>query len=378
MKYNFDEIIDRSNTGSLKWDKYKERDILPLWVADMDFRSPPEVLEALHQRVDHGVFGYTKPYSEVSEEVIAYHARVHNRQINPEWICWLPGLVQGLNLCAMMSGSAGDGVMSLTPVYPPFLSAPLWQGRSLIKAPFVDNGTQWELDLDAMEAAITPETKSFFLCSPHNPVGRVFRREELESIADFCLRHGLILVSDEIHCDLVFDGEHITTSSLGKEVEDITMTMMSASKTYNIPGLACAHMIIPNRDLRSRFMRVCRGLITEVNAFGYVGCIAAYRHGEPWRLELIDYLRGNYELLFEAAKSKLAPLKFRKMEATYLAWFDARDLPTDDPTKFFEDAGVGLSNGADFGAPGFVRVNFGCPRSVLVEGIERMAKALGN
>jgi cystathionine beta-lyase len=228
-----------------------------------------------------------------------------------------------------------------------------------------------------MEKAVTPDTKLFVLCHPHNPVGRIWTKPELEQVIDFCERHALTLVSDEIHCDLILnDARHVATLTLGERAAKRTIAMYSPSKTYNLPGLACAFAVIPDEQLRSSFKRVARGIITEINAFGYTGCAAAYRHGETWRRELISYLRANRDLVFQFVRDQLPGIVMHPMEATYLAWLDVRGLKLDTPAKFFEDAGVGLSNGIDFGTPGFLRLNFGCPRSRLQEALNRMARAV--
>ena len=375
--FDFDQAPDRSGTGSLKWDKYAGRDVLPLWVADMDFVSPPAVLEALRRRVDHGVFGYTVPYEAATQAVLGYLRRSHGLEVQPDWLVWLPGLVPALNLCCRAFGQPGDEVMTCIPVYPPFLSSPVFSDRKRTTVPLACEQGRWGFDWDAMERAVTPATKIFILCHPHNPVGRVWTRAELERLVDFCTRHQLVLVSDEIHCDLILDDlPHVPTLSLGEAARVRTITLLSPSKTYNLPGLSCAYAVIPDDALRNAFKRAARGIITEINLFGYAGCIAAYEHGEPWRQELLAYLRGNRDLLYAVARKHLPGVVLHPMEATYLAWMDVRALQLPSPAQFFEEAGVGLSNGVDFGTPGFLRLNFGCPRARLQEGLDRMRKAL--
>lgn len=376
---NFDQPVDRRGTGSLKWDKYRDRDILPLWVADMDFLSPPATIDALSARALHGVYGYTMPYAEVTEAVLDYLASRHGLSAQADWIVWLPGLVQGLNLACRAFGNPGDAVMTATPVYPPFLSAPGFSDRKRIAIPLRLDGPTWNFDWEAMEAAVTPQTRLFALCSPHNPVGRVWRRDELEQLLSFCERHDLVLCSDEIHCDLILDDiPFVPTLALGERASKRTITLLSPSKTYNQPGLACAYAVIPDAGLRAQFKHVCRGVITEVNAFGYAGCNAAYRHGEAWRQELLAYLRDNRDLVYRALAPLAPRIKLAPMEATYLAWMDVRELGLDAPHKFFEDHGVGLSNGIDFGAPGFLRLNFGCTRTMLSEGLARIGRAVAS
>ena len=378
MKTDFTTLPDRAGTGSLKWRKYEGREILPMWVADMDFPSPPEVMEDLHARVEHGVFGYTVPYREPVEAVKAYLDRRHKLEIEEEWLVWLPGLVQGLNLVCRAAGNSGDGVMVHTPVYPPFLSAPVFSDRTRITSDLVERDGRFTFDRDGMEAAVTPDTRLLILCNPHNPVGRVFDREELEWLLDFCERHDLWVCSDEIHCDLILrrEVEHVPMLSLGERAAARTITFLSPSKTYNLPGLACAYAVIPNPEIRRAFRKVCRGLVTEVNCFGYAGLVSAYTRGEAWREEMLGTLRANLARV-EAFVAERPRIRMPRMEATYLAWLDLRDYGLENPVAHFESHGVGLSNGVDFGAPtGFARLNFGCPPSVLEEGLARIANGL--
>ncbi|MCD4689311.1 MAG: PatB family C-S lyase [Desulfuromonadaceae bacterium] len=374
--FDFDQIMDRSGSGSLKWDRYAGRDVVPLWVADMDFAAPPAVVTALQQRVDHGVFGYTHAPDELVETILARLWERHRWRVKAESLVWLPGLVVGLNVACRAVGEEGSEVLSMTPIYPPFLSAPKLSGRKLVTVPMVQEGAQWLIDFEAMEAAITPASCLLLLCSPQNPTGRVFSKEELGQLADFCQRHDLILCSDEIHGDLVLDPdcEHLPTASLNAEIAARTITLMAPSKTFNLPGLNCAFAIITDDSLRRRFQRAMAGIVPYVNLFGYVGALAAYRDSGDWHEALLDYLRGNRALVM-GAMATMPSLQATCGEATYLTWIDARGTGLDDPAKFFEDAGVGLSDGAEFGAPGFLRLNFGCPRSLLEQGLERMARA---
>ena len=377
--YNFDSCPDRIGLGSLKCDKYKGRDILPLWVADMDFVTAPEILDALQQRLDHGVFGYTIPHEAPIEAVINYLNREHDYSAKASWLNFLPGLVPAINLCCHAFTEPGDSLMTATPVYPPFISAPDYAERELIKVPLcLDSQDRWTLDIDAMEAAIQTHTKIFVLCSPHNPVGRVFSKEELTTLGDFCERHDLILISDEIHCDLVFDAEakHTLTATLNEQIADRTVTLMAPSKTYNLPGLACAYSIIENTKLRAQFQKTIRGIITEVNCFGYAGITAAFDHGEPWRQALLTYLRNNYNFIYDFIHKEIPEITFRPMESTYLAWLDVSKLGIKDPVRHFEKHGVGLSDGTPFDGHQHLRLNFGCPHSRLGEGLEKIKAAL--
>jgi len=373
---------DRNQTGSLKWQKYAKTDVLPMWVADMDFLSAPEVLTSLRERVDHGVFGYTIPYEEAQTAVLDYLKREHATTVQADQLCWLPGLVQGLNLVCRAAGNPGDAVLVNTPVYPPFLSAPIFSDRKRITSELVElEDGRYTFDREGMESAVTPETKLFILCNPHNPIGRVFDREEMEWLLDFCEKHDLWICSDEIHCDLILDEtvKHTPILSLGERAAKRSIVFMSPSKTYNLPGLACAYAVIPNPEIRKAFQKACRGIITEVNCFGYVGLIAAYTHGESWRQQLLPVLRENLRLIESTLAEKLPKVKMPKMEATYLAWLDFRAYDLENPVAFFEGKGIGLSNGMDFGAPkGFLRFNFGCSTERVQQGLDLICAALGD
>jgi cysteine-S-conjugate beta-lyase len=376
-RYDFDTIIDRRNTGSEKWDKYKGSDIIPLWVADMDFRSPPAVIEALHERVSHGVFGYTHPSQRLVDAIMGHLERDFSWSIKPEWIVWLPGLVCGLNVLCRAIGDVDDEVITFTPVYPPFLSAPPLSRRKLVTVPLHLRNGRWEFDPEDMERAITPRTKLLLLCSPHNPVGRCWSREELLALAELAARHNLVIGSDDIHAGLILDRDkrHIPIATLSPETAGRTITLLAPSKTFNIPGLGCSFAVISDQVLRNSFNKAKGRIVPHVNALGYTAAEAAYRDGEEWRVALINYLRANRDLVIEAV-GRMPGLSVTNVEATYLAWIDTRQRGIEHPGCFFEEAGVGLSDGGDFGAPGFVRLNFGCARSLLIEALQRMERAL--
>lgn len=375
--FDFSNSPNRAGTGSLKWQKYADRDILPMWVADMDFVSPKPIREALQERLEHGVYGYTIPYPSVEDAVIAYFKDVQGVTIEREWLVWMPGLVPALNAATRAFGEAGEGIMTNSPVYPPFLTAPEWQNKTLQSVPLKWDGKCYSFDFAAMEAAVTNSTRVFILCNPHNPVGRAWDRDELEQLVTFCCKHELIVVSDEIHCDLILSEtvEHHTFAGLGDWARDNSLTLMAPSKTYNVPGLACSFIVVPNPKLRTRFQRAARGLITEVNCMGYAACEAAYRECESWRRALIEVLRENYAILQRRISSEMPRIRLFPLEATYLAWMDVRDLGLEDPATFFEKFGVGLSDGAYFGAPGYLRFNFGAPTKMVESALDRMAEA---
>jgi len=382
MTYDFDTPVERRGTDSQKWQKYAGRDVLPLWVADMDFRSPPEVIAALQARIDHGVFGYARPVPAMTAAVVGMLQARHGWTIEPAWLVWLPGLVVGLNVAARAFARRGEAVLCTPPVYPPFMTAPAHQGRAVLTAPLALNSAErrWEIDWDALERAVTPQTRLFFLCHPHNPVGRVFRRDELTRLAGFCLRHDLLLCSDEIHCDLILDDlRHVPAALLGPEIARRTITLLAPSKTYNLPGFGTSLAVIPDAELRARFVRATAGIVAEVNVLGYTACAAAYREGEPWRQALLAYLRGNRALLLAALDRDLPGVRLEApIEATYLAWLNVAALGLPDPAAHFERAGVGLSDGRHFGAAParYLRLNFGCPRATLAEALARMKRAL--
>jgi cystathionine beta-lyase len=382
--FDFDTMVDRRGTASFKWDKYGERDVIPLWVADMDFRSPPAVIEAIQRRAAHGVFGYSHVPAGLEAAVRAELARQYSWEVPATWLVWLPGLVSGLNVACRMAGAPGDEIVTFVPVYPPFLSAPGLSQRSVLRVPLAfstsgapDRSGRWEMDLDMLERALTPRTKLLLLCSPHNPVGRVWSRAELEAVGELACRHDLVIGSDEVHAGLVLDEDkcHTPLATLGREISARTITLMAPSKTFNLPGLGCSFAVISNPSLRRDFCRTMEGIVPHVNLFGYVAAQAAYEGGEAWHRAVLVYLRGNRDLL-EQEIDTVPGLTAAHVEATYLAWIDARPSGWADPAGRFETAGVGLMDGADFGSPGFVRLNFACSRSLLAEGLRRMRAAL--
>ena len=372
MPYDFDEPVDRRATASDKWDRYAGRDVLPLWVADMDFRAPPPVLEALHRRVEHGVFGYTSPSRELVETTIDMLATQYQWSVEPEWLVWLPGLVPGLHIAARSVGDPGEAVATFTPIYPPFLAAPARADRVRIDVPLA--GPDGTIDFDELERAVAPGTRMLMFCNPQNPTGRVYRRDELEALAEFCQRRDLVLCSDEIHCGLILEPglQHVPAASLDPDFARQTLTLLAPSKTYNIAGLGCSLAVIPDPALRRRFREARAGFVPGVNTLGLTAALAAWRDCADWHADLIEYLRGNRARVVEAVEAEPA-LSMTAPEATYLAWIDARTLDARDPAAACEDAGLGLSDGRDFGAPGFLRLNFGCPRATLAQALERLS-----
>ncbi len=371
---SFDTPIDRRGSDSFKWGKYAGRDILPLWVADMDFAAPPAVLAALHRRIEHGVFGYGGPWPSLTESVLAHLQGEYGWSIEPEWLVWLPGLVTGLNVaCRAVDGE----VLTATPIYPPFLSAPHFSGRKLNRVDLALDNNRWQWDMAAVQQATTAATRLFLFCHPHNPVGRCWSRDELLALADYAERNDLVVCSDEIHCGLILDADkrHIPFASLSPAAAQRSITLLAPSKTFNIPGLGCAFAVIPNPALRRQFERAMHGIVPHVNVLGLAACEAALRHGGDWHRELIAYLHGNRDRV-AATMASLPGVRMAPVEATYLAWIDVRDLRLAKPAAHFEAHGIGLSDGADFGAPGWLRLNFGCPRATLDEALTRFERAV--
>ena len=379
MNQDFDVVIDRSQTASLKWDRYKNKDVIPLWVADMDFRAAPEITEALHERIEHGIFGYTLPDSELQQLVVERLNNLYQWEINPEWLVWLPGLVTALNLAVRSVAKEGEAVAVPVPVYYPFLMAPKLGGRRSVSIHWKKVKGQWQLDLDELESKITEDTKLLLLCNPQNPNGRVLTRSELQDIEAFCRKHNLVVCSDEVHCDIILDQncEHIPYASISPFALENSITLMSPSKTFNLAGFGCAFAIIPNGELRHRFQSTRKGIVPDPDnmLIGFTATKAAYRDGEPWRQCMLEYLRSNHNYLIEAINA-IPGLHMDPVEATYLAWIDVSQLKLDDPHRFFENAGVGLSPGAQFGDAKYLRLNFGCSRALLEKAVERIKHAI--
>ena len=391
MQYNFDQYIERRGSDSGKWSAY-DQDVLPLWVADMDFASPEPVLQALHERIEHGIFGYPTGISgkvsetiEIRLTIVERMQRLYGWNIQPEDIVFVSGVVVAFNLACSAIATPEGAVLVQPPVYYPFLHAPenagmLRQDAELTLHP----SGYYEIDYDAFHATISDQTRLFILCNPHNPVGRVFRPDELSKMAEICLRKELVICSDEIHCDLVYPGyQHVPIASLDPEIAQHTITLMAPSKTFNIPGLQFSYAIIQNQELRKRYQHSGKGLAGWINTLGWVAALAAYQHGQEWLDQLLLYLRSNRDYVYDYVLAELPGIIMSKPEATYLAWLDCRAAEVDsaksDPYQFFlNHARVALNNGATFGigGEGFLRLNFGCPRSVLAEALQRMRSAL--
>ena len=377
MNFDFDYPVDRHGTHSLRWEKYAGRDVIPLWVADMDFRSPPAVIDALRRRVEHGVYGYTLPPPELSALIVERIQRLYGWKIHPDWIVFLPGVVSGLYLAASRLTRAEEHILSPSPVYYHLFRAAQSAPRAWSDVPMVLERGRWVWDEDRLAALVQPNSRMLMLCNPHNPGGTIFSRDELARIAAFAARHDLLICSDEIHCDLLLarDQPHVPIASLAPEVSRRTVTLMSPSKTFNIAGAGLAYAIIEDDGLRKAFSFDLKKSVHDATLFGYVAALAAYRDGQPWLDALLDYLRGNRDLL-EAAVARLPGIEMAHVEATYLAWIDCSGSGIADPHAHLLEHGLGVSPGADFGAPRFVRFNFGTQRSLLSSALARLERAV--
>ncbi len=384
MNYDFDTLIPRRGTGSAKWEYYPE-DVLPMWVADMDFRSPEPVIRALRERADQGTFGYTMPPPRLAPLICERLERLYGWRVTPEQIVYVPSLVVAINLLCRAVGAPGDHVLTLTPAYPPFLSAPGFHDRvcDTLELTREVQGTilSYRLDLEAFASALQPRTRLFLLSNPHNPVGLMYDPATLRGMAEACLRNDTLICSDEIHCDLVLGTKrHTPIATLDPEIAARTITLLSPSKSFNLPGLGCGFMVVPGAELRARLARASAGIVPYVNAMGYAAALAAFEAGEPWLEALRAYLSANRDFYLGYLREHMPRLRTTAPEATYLAWIDCREAGiADNPYRFFlERARVALSDGTAFGpgGEGCVRLNFGCPRALLAEGLERMRAAL--
>lgn len=395
----FDTCPNRRGTNSYKWD-YFDEDKLPMWVADMDFRSPEPVIRALRERVEHGVFGYTAHPPQMKGLLVERMQRLYNWTITEEDILFVPGVVLGFNLAIQAITRPGEGILIQPPVYGPFLLSGGFADCSTREAPLkMGANQQYEIDFDEFEATIENDvTRAFLFCNPHNPGGRVYRKDELTQIADICLKNDLTIVSDEIHCDLVFKGhKHIPIASLSPEIAARSITVMAPSKTFNIAGLGASFMIVQNPDLREKIRQAQKGIIAHVDLLAYTAMHASYTEGQEWLDALLIYLEGNRDYIDRFVKEELPGVKCGLNEATYLAWLDCRESGIWTPSKldkdidpylirgsmqtfFLEKANVAMNSGLFFGAvgDGFVRLNFGCPRSHVEEALQRMKTAWKN
>ncbi len=381
MKYNFDQTPDRRNSDSIKWNFF-EPDVIPMWVADTDFVSPEPVIEALKERIEHRVFGYPTERNGLKEVIVDRLNQLYKWRVEVEDIIFLPGVIPGFNLACQALGQAERAILVQPPVYPPILAAQKNAGMVRQDAELIcDSNGRYFIDFDLFEEKIDPSSQVFLLCNPHNPVGRVYRQDELAKLAEICLRKNLYIVSDEIHCDLIYsESKHIPIASLDPAVARKTITLMAPSKTFNLAGLKCSFAVISDKEIRERFNQSRRGLVSEVNLLGTTAAYAAYRYSQDWLDQLLSYLQSNRDFLYQYIQKELPGMGISPIEGTYLAWLDCRKLGLQEsPGEFFlRSAKVGLNDGAMFGkgGAGFVRLNFGCSRSVLETALNKMKLAI--
>ena len=369
MSFDFDTPVQRTGTWSTRWERYAGRDVIPLWVADTDFRAAPPILEALSARIAHGVFGYSTPPHELRSAIAERMQRLYRWPVDPGWIVFLPGVVPGLHLAARQLVPAGGHALIPRPVYHHFKRAMELAPREFTEIPLVLERGRWVFDAESLRKSVKKNTKAFFLCNPQNPGGTVFRRKELEELA--ALSGDLLIVSDEIHCDLILDQgmRHVPIASLGPEVSRRTVTLMSANKSFNIPAAGCGWAIIEDARLRQAFAaEVAAHVIGSPAVFGLAATLAALQHGDDWLASQLDYLRGNRDLVEHTIGLPMA-----HVEATFLAWIDCSSIP--DAADLFLRNGVAVYPGAQFGDPRFVRLNFGTQRKILKEALKRITSA---
>lgn len=375
MSFDFDAPPARRGTWSTRWERYPA-DVIPLWVADTDFRAPAPVLEALQRRIAHGILGYSLEPPELRDAVVERMQRLYGWTIRPEWVVFLPGVVAGLHLVARHLLRPGQHALVPSPVYHHLTGAPQRAPRPFSKVPLVLREGRWVFDEPCLEAALRPESRLLFLCNPQNPGGTVFTRAELERLAAFAVRHDLLICSDEIHADLILDEgkTHVPIASLSAAACRRTVTLISPNKTFNFPGTGCAFAIIEDTALRQAYMADHHATVHDAPVLGYDAALAAYRDGADWLAAQLRYLRGNRDLV-EQAVASIPGLDMAHVEATYLAWIDASGLGLADPQQHFLQHGVALSPGSQFGEQQFVRLNFGTQRTTLEKALERIRKA---
>ena len=375
---DFSTRIDRTSSDSTKWNKYRDRDVIPFWVADMDFTAPDFVLEALHERIDHGVLGYAEAQPALVDAACAWFWQRFNWKVDPDWLIWIPGVVPGLNIASRAIGSEDDALIIMTPVYPPFLSVPENSNKQILSSPLIYDGKKWSIDFADIEDKARLAS-GLLLSNPQNPTGRVYSENELSKLAEICIANDVIVVSDEIHWGIVLDENrsHIPIASISEEISLTTITLIASTKTYNVAGLNCALGVIPDPSLRERFVDATTGFVSHISPLAYTAALATFLDRSSWIKDLVAYLRVNRDLL-ERCVDETPGIAMAHVEGTYLGWIDARSLQVDDPATFFENHGLGFSNGFDFNGEGFVRFNFACHRDLLLEGIERLKRAVSS
>tara|TARA_B110000503_G_scaffold15280_1_gene21285 strand:+ start:21908 stop:23140 length:1233 start_codon:yes stop_codon:yes gene_type:complete len=375
--YDFDTVVDRHNTHSSKWDKYKDRDIIPLWVADTDFKVAPVIQSALEERVKHGVFGYTKTDKERNQIVADYYQKKYNLHVEADWIVWVPGIVASLTLAISSLSKQHQQVLTPDIVYPFLHTTPAAVGKQANHLAMTYAEDRVRIDLDALEKRNAKDARVMLFCNPQNPGGAIYTCEELSRIDAYCEANDLILVSDEIHADIILDEnkQHLPYFGISDYALNNSITLGAASKAFNVAGLACSWAVIANEDIRQAFKDEMHGIISEINPFGYTATLTALSEGDEWLCAMNKYLRNNRDYLLEQINT-IDGMRMLPLESTFLAWIDVSALNLEDPCSFFEAAGVGLSPGSNFNDGDFLRLNFGCAKSVLEEAVSRIKKAL--
>lgn len=375
--YAFDAIVDRHNTNSSKWDKYKHQDIIPLWIADTDFKVAPCIQQALTERMQHGVFGYTSVDGDYNQVVVDYYQHKYGCQVDPSWVVWVPGIVASLSLAIRSLSKQHGQVLTPDIVYPYFHTTPGAAGKQANHLAMTYAQDRVRLDLDALEKCNAQDARVMLFCNPQNPGGAMYTREELLRIDRYCEANNLILVSDEIHADIILDADkqHIPYLDVSAHALNNSIVLGAASKAFNVAGLACSWAIIADADLRQKFVDEMHGIISEINPFGYLATLTALAEGDEWLAQMNAYLRNNRDYLMHQVNA-IEGLRMLPLESTFLAWIDVSELKLENPCAFFEAAGVGMSAGHNFNDSNFLRLNFGCAKSVLEEAIRRIKKAL--
>lgn len=386
MSWNFDEKVEREGTSCVKYDLRKEvfgrEDVIPMWVADMDFKTPDFIIAAIRKRLEHEICGYSFRDPEYFSSLASWLSTRHNWHVNTEWIIFSPGIVPALNFCTLAFTSPGDSIIVQPPVYFPFFSAVEAHGRKLVHNHLIERNGQWLMDFDSLESMIDSSTKMIIISNPHNPVGRVWKRDELARLAAICNERKVLILSDEIHCDLMLPGsEHTPLASLSEETALNSVTLVAPSKTFNLAGLSTSSVIIPNPELRKSFSRILENLhIGNGNIFGNIASAAAYSNGHKWLDALMAYLSGNVELVMDFCRERIPEIKPVRPEATYMIWLDCRNsgISTKELQKFFvNEAGIGMNEGSVFGpgGEGYMRMNIATTRDTVRKSLEQIEQA---
>lgn len=387
MVWNFDEPINRDGTNCVKYDLRNEifgnKDIIPMWIADTDFRCPDFIIKAIKERLNHEIFGYSFRPAEYYRSISHWLSDIHGWQIEDEWISFCPGIVSALNICTLSFTRPGDSIIVQPPVYPPFFPSVESHGRNLVMNPLKETDGRWTMDFDSLSNLISEQTKMIIICNPHNPVGRAWNYEELKKLTDICLKNNILILSDEIHCDLVLQGNvHTNIAGISKEVSDIAVTCIAPSKTFNLGGLSTSSVIISNPILRKYFNKTIERIhISNGNIFGTVASIAAYTEGKEWRNKFLEYINRNIILTEEFFRKNIPEIIPVHPEATYMIWLDCRKLGmtgSELQDFFVNKAGVGLNEGSTFGpgGEGFMRMNLATTSSLVLKALDRIANAV--